>query len=81
MDIRVLAVDPLKNMLLRLDFSNGKTGTFDVAQWTSEIAYLQPLVDDRLFKSVRAICHGHVVSWNENIDLPADFVYENCDFN
>ena len=72
---KAIAVQPLPNYILQVDFSNGERRLFDVkpyldGEWFSE------LKDIDIFNAVRVA--GLSVAWPDGQDIAPDCLYQNA---
>ena len=66
-------VSPLPNLRLQVQFVEGKTKVYDVSQLYSRWPALLALRDiPGLFSSVRVDTGGYGISWNDELDLSCD---------
>ena len=72
MNPRVIAVKPLDNYCLELQFTNKERKLFDVKPYLS-IGIFQELQDPSLFNGIRAF-NGSIV-WPNDLDLDPDTLY------
>lgn len=74
---RIKEITPLKNYKLKVKFLDGKTVIYDVnddIKTINSYKLLQTLPG--LFESFSIDQSRTVVSWNDDIDLPSDTIYE-----
>ncbi len=72
---KAVAVKPLPDYMLQVDFNNGERRLFDVkpylhGEWFSE------LLDEEVFKAVRV--EGLSVAWPDGQDIAPDCLYHNA---
>ena len=72
---KAIAVKPLPDYLLQVDFSNGERRLFDVkpylrGEWFSE------LLDMKVFNAVKI--EGLSVAWPDGQDIAPDCLYQNA---
>ncbi len=65
---KVIAVKPIQDKKLLITFQNNIKKIYDCTTLLNE-KYFTPLVDDALFKAVKADIGGYGISWNDEIDL------------
>ena len=65
---KVKAVKPVQNKKLLVTFQNNIQKIYDCTALLNE-KHFTPLMDDALFKTVRADHSGYGISWNDEIDL------------
>jgi hypothetical protein len=68
---KIVGVTPLKNKRLRVTFSDGITGIFDVTPYIKS-DFFKKLEDDQYFNEVRIFFTG--VGWPEGQDLGPDTI-------
>ena len=74
-DLRVIDVEILDGLYLKIEFSNGEKRIFNAKQLLNYPVY-KKLEDETIFHSV-SIKNGTLVWDNERIDIGTDFLYEN----
>ncbi len=75
---RVKDVQPLPNYNLAVRFENGRCKRYDVRPLFSRWEPFQALASVRgLFEQVRVDERGYGISWNDEIDLSCNELYEN----
>ena len=72
---KAIAVKPLPDYMLQVDFNNGERRLFDVkpylrGEWFSE------LLDEKVFKAVKV--EGLSVAWPDGQDIAPDCLYQNA---
>ena len=72
---KAVAVKPLPDYMLQVDFNNGERRLFDVkpylrGEWFSE------LLDEKVFHSVKV--EGLSVAWPDGQDIAPDCLYQNA---
>lgn len=70
---RIIEVKPLDNYQILVTFQNGEKRIKDMKPYL-EKGVFKKLKDEKFFKTVR-VAYG-TVSWEEEIDLCADSIYE-----
>ena len=73
---KVKGVTPLPNLQLSVQFANGSTRLYDVAPLTERIESFKPLETGNLFEDVEVDPGGYGISWNDDIDLSCDELWE-----
>ena len=73
---KVRGVTPLPNLQLSVQFANGSTRLYDVAPLTEHIESFKPLETGSLFEDVEVDPGGYGISWNDDIDLSCDELWE-----
>ena len=75
---RVEKVTPLANYMLLVRFVDGKEKQYDIKPLFKEITAFQSLIYIAgLFEQVKVDPGGFGVSWNDDIDLACDELYDN----
>ena len=74
---RIRQVTPLPDFRLRVEFDDGKTVLYDVKEDIGQIESYRNLLDiPGLFNQVQLDGSRTCVYWNDQIDLPSDWIYE-----
>lgn len=74
---RIRQVTPLPDFQLRVEFDDGKTVLYDVKEDIRQIESYRDLLDiPGLFSQVQLDGSRTCVYWNDQIDLPSDWIYE-----
>lgn len=75
---RIKAIKPVKNYILFVTFINGINKTYDIEPLFSEIEAFNALKDiPGLFEQVKVDIGGYGISWNDEIDLACDELWDN----
>lgn len=74
---RLSSISPVGNTGLKGVFLNGEIRYYDISRLFDEIPIFRSLLDKRLFESVKVDNGGFGISWNDDIDLSSDEIYEN----
>lgn len=74
---KIKTVSPLPEYQLSVQFSEGCTKIYPVAQLFEKIPAFTELKDPRLFSDVQVDVGGHGVVWNDDLDLSCDELWEN----
>ena len=69
--IKVISVDPIEDYKLRIEFSNGKKGIFDVSPYVDKGVFVE-LKDHAYFRSVRPAFGG--IMWPHEQDFSAETI-------
>ena len=73
---RIKNLEPLKDFFLRVEFTDGKIVLYDVKEDIDSIpAYSVLKTSCGLFNQVQVDESRTCVFWNDEIDLPADAIY------
>ena len=73
---KIKDVTPLPGLCMRVQFVNGTTKLYDVAPLTERFDAFQELKRGHLFEDVEVDAGGCGVSWNDNLDLSCDEIWE-----
>lgn len=75
---RIVLVKPMDNTILLATFQNGIEKTYDVKTMFAMFPQMQILEKDKtLFNSVVVDAGGYGVSWNDNLDIESEEIWEN----
>ena len=75
---KVKEIIPLKNYILSAIFEDGTVKTYDVSPLFNEIENFNTLKEvPRLFEQVKVDVGGYGISWNDEIDLSCDELWDN----
>lgn len=74
---KVAAVYPLDDLKLLVWFEGGEVKTYSMAALVHSHESFAPLADRTLFASVRVDAGGYGISWNDDIDLAGNELYDN----
>ncbi len=74
---RLASIRPVGKSRLRGVFVTGEVRYYDVEKLFEEIPVFRCLLDNQLFNKVKVDSGGYGISWNDEIDLSADEIYEN----
>lgn len=74
---RVKEVTPMENMLLKIKFINNKIKMYDIKPLMKKWKVFNELKDNELFKKVKVDQGGYGISWNDEIDLECNELWEN----
>jgi hypothetical protein len=69
--IKVISVDPIEDYKLRIEFSNGKKGIFDVSPYVDKGVFVE-LKDNAYFRAVRPAFRG--IMWPHEQDFSAETI-------
>lgn len=78
---KVRSINPLPNFVLAVDFENGEQKVYDIKPLLNKWDCFKTLITVKgLFEQVKVDIGGYGVSWNDDIDLSCDELYNNsCD--
>lgn len=74
---KIKAVTPFPDRTLLVQFAEGISRQYDVKPLFEKWAPFRQLSDDTLWKGVSVDPGGYGISWNEEIDLSCDELFEN----
>ena len=75
---RIVFVKPMDNTILLVTFQNGIEKTYDVKNMFTIFPQMQILEKDKaLFNSVSVDTGGYGVSWNDELDIDAEELWDN----
>lgn len=75
---KVKEVTPIQNCMLSVQFIEGTTRIYDVKQLFEKWSIFKELgKNEKLFNSVRVDTGGYGISWNDELDLSCDELFEN----
>ena len=75
---KVNSVKPLENYELLVKFQSGEEKKYDIKTWfNKQSVFLDLSLIQGLFEQVKVDIGGYGISWNDNIDLSADELWEN----
>ncbi|MGQ5427326.1 DUF2442 domain-containing protein [Thermophilibacter sp. ZX-H3] len=73
---KIKDVTPLPDLRLRVLFVNGTTKLYDAATLIERFAAFRELKRGHLFEDVEVDAGGYGVSWNDDLDLSCDEIWE-----
>ncbi len=74
---KIKTITPKDNYILSAVFQDGTTKEYDIKPLFAEISAFKDLeAINGLFKQVRVDMGGYGISWNDDIDLSADEIWE-----
>ena len=75
---KVKNVHPLPNLMLLVDFENGVQKQYSIESLLSKWKTFTVLKDnEKLFNSVKVDGKGYGISWNDDLDLSCNELFEN----
>ena len=77
MNVKIVDVEIKENFILYCKFNNGKNKIYDVKPIIKDYKNFNELEDEKLFNKVKIDSGGYGISWNENIDLAVEELWEN----
>lgn len=74
---KIVSVKPMKNCILLIEFLNGIEKTYDVKFLYSIFPQFKVFeTDKKLFNQVQVDAGGYGISWNDDLDLDAEDIWE-----
>ncbi len=73
---KITAVNTKENLIIVITFLNGIVKEYDIKPLFDEYPQLKALEDKSLFESVQIDVGGYGISWNDNLDLEAETLWE-----
>lgn len=75
---KIKSINPQENYILLVTFESGEQKLYDIKPLTKKFHMFQELTTiEGLFKKVKVDQGGYGISWNENIDLSCNELWEN----
>ena len=75
---KIKDIKPLKKYVLLVTFQDGTIKTYNISPLFSEIEAFNTLKDiPHLFEQVKVDIGGYGISWNDEIDLSCDELWDN----
>ena len=74
---KIVEVKAKDNFILIAKFDNGIKKEYDIKIMINKFEVFKELNNENLFKSVKVDVGGYGISWNENIDLSSEEIWEN----
>ena len=75
---KIKEINPLKNYILLATFEDGTVKTYDVSPLFNEIEIFNTLKEvPHVFEQVKVDVGGYGISWNDEIDLSCDELWDN----
>lgn len=73
---KIKSVKAKENLIISAVFFDGTIKEYDIKNLISIYPQLQDLEDRKLFESVQIDSGGYGISWNDNLDLDAETIWE-----
>lgn len=74
---KIISVKPMENCILLVEFLNGIEKTYDVKFLYSVFPQFKVFeIDKKLFGCVQVDAGGYGISWNDDLDLDAEDIWE-----
>lgn len=74
---KIKNVLPKENLIIEVEFENKIKKEYDLKKVINKWKIFEQLEDKELFKKVKVDVGGYGVSWNEDIDLSCEEIWEN----
>lgn len=74
---KIVEVKPKDNFILIVKFENGIEKQYDIKILMNKFEVFKELNNELLFKKVKLDVGGYGISWNENIDLSSEEIWNN----
>lgn len=74
---KVKKVEALENMILKVEFIDNVIKLYDVKKLMNKWKVFENLKDIELFKKVKVDQGGYGISWNDEIDIACNELWEN----
>ncbi|MCW5198800.1 DUF2442 domain-containing protein [Desulfobulbus sp. F4] len=74
---KIAEISPLPDLRLLVRFMSGEMKQYDLKSMLERQDTFQALTDDELFQQVRIDAGGFGISWNDEIDLSCNELWEN----
>ena len=74
---RIISVKPMDNMMLSVVFQNGIEKTYDISSLYDVFPQFRVLEKEKyLFEEVQVDVGGYGISWNDELDIDANSIWE-----
>lgn len=75
---KIQSVKPLNDLRLSVIFQNGVEKEYDIHNLYSVLPQFKELeTDNNLFRQVQVDAGGYGISWNDDLDLDAEDIWDN----
>lgn len=74
---KIVEIKPKDNFILIVKFENGVERQYDIKILMNKFEVFKELNNEILFKNVKIDVGGYGISWNENIDLSSEEIWNN----
>ena len=72
---KIVEIKPKDNFILIVKFENGVERQYDIKILMNKFEVFKELNNEILFKNVKIDVGGYGISWNENIDLSSEEIW------
>lgn len=74
---KIKRVLPKKDLIVEVEFENQTKKIYDVKKVMNKWSIFEKLKEKELFEKVKVDVGGYGISWNEDIDLSCEEIWEN----
>lgn len=74
---KIKNIIPKENLIIIAEFENGIKKQYDIKKLLNKIEIFSILNNKAIFNNVVVDSGGYGISWNENIDLSSEEIWEN----
>ncbi len=74
---KIKNITPKENLIIIAEFENVIIKQYDIKKLLDKIEVFNILKDKNIFNNVKVDVGGYGISWNEDIDLSAEEIWEN----
>ena len=74
---KIKTVLPKENLIIEVEFENEIKKEYDIKKIINKWNVFKSLKDNELFKKVKIDVGGYGISWDENIDLSCEEIWQN----
>ena len=76
MNIKIIDLEVKENFIIFCRFNNGRSKIYDMKTIIKDEKNFKELEDENLFNKVKIDSGGYGISWNENIDLAVEELWD-----
>jgi len=74
---KIKKVIPKENLIIEVEFENGIKKEYDIKKIINKWNIFESLKDNELFEKVKVDVGGYGITWDENIDLSCEEIWQN----
>ena len=74
---KIKDVKPKEDLIIEVQFENNEIKQYDIKKIINKWNIFEKLKDKKLFENVKVDVGGYGISWNEDIDLSCEEIWEN----
>lgn len=74
---KIKKVLPKENLIIEVEFEDKTRKIYNLKKVINKWAIFENLKDEELFKKVKVDVGGYGISWNEDIDLSCEEIWQN----